>query len=239
MPLWSIIWSADFIQKCQIISPTVKISCYTSPSSLWYQGSKYVDFRTQILIWFWSNLGLPPYGNFSHCWEKDEQLQWIFCGCRCFYSRFKYLKTSPQCVWLFSSRRHWHALDLNWTDLKRLLTCYLTPCVYSGQWKESRMHLIFEVKLFIDLEIESVYLRLMAECVCMLSVTWAIPFHLWQGQSRGTGAWIQTRKTPYHLGVGGRFRHIHSLCIWAAVSTVLPRTADGRVRLETSKTVVP
>lgn len=106
MPLWSIIWSADFIQKCQITSPTVKISCYTSPSSLWYQGSKYVDFRTQILIWFWLNLGLPPYGNFSHCWEKDEQLQWIFCGCRCFYSRFKYLKISPQCVWLFSSRRH-------------------------------------------------------------------------------------------------------------------------------------
>lgn len=33
------------------------------------------------------------------------------------------------------------------------------------------MHLIFEVKLFIDLEIESVYLLLMAECVCMLSVT--------------------------------------------------------------------
>lgn len=109
---------------------TVKISCYTSPSSLWYQGSKYVDFRTQILIWFWLNLGLPHYGNFSHCWEKDEQLQWIFCGCRCFYSWCKYLKISPQCVWhFFSSRRHWHALDLNWTDLKRLLTCYSTPCI--------------------------------------------------------------------------------------------------------------
>ena len=33
------------------------------------------------------------------------------------------------------------------------------------------MHLIFEVKLFIDLEIESVYLPQMAECVCMLLVT--------------------------------------------------------------------
>ena len=62
-------------------------------------GIKEVSMSTSGLK-FWLNLGLPHYGNFSHCWEKGEQLQWIFCRCRCFYSWFKYLKISPVCLTL-------------------------------------------------------------------------------------------------------------------------------------------